>query len=186
MKTVTELNNKWWYRLVKVIFIGTNLIVVLVATFILTQDNKPVQVKDYKVTCSADYTNKKNFLAEKDADIFIYQYGSESVYKILTEDQKIKIKNLCDISADESKTASNNALDYIYAQSEKGTDITLIQRYVDANFRPYSIEETYIIKGSYANGVVYSFFALLVSLFVIEIARRIFYYIFLGTIKPSK
>ncbi len=186
MKTVAELNNKWWYRLVKVIFIGVNLVCVLIAIFIIYDNNKPRQVKDYKVNCIANYTNKSSFFAEKDAGILIYTYGLDTIYDALTEEHRLKIKNMCHISQKDAAEATNKAKLYIETEAKKGTSHDDIQKGVDDNYRPYKVSEDYTIKGSNFIVFVYSIFTLLTSLFVIEISRRIFYYIFLGTIKPSK
>jgi len=186
MKTISELNNKWWYRLVKVVFIGFALFCMVVSVFIIQDDNKPRQVKDYKINCIADYTNKKSFFAEKDADTYIYKYGTDTVYQSLSEDNKQKIRNNCDISKEEADTATTKAIAYITQQENLGATKEDIQNYINDNMRPYLITEDYVTKGSYIKVISYSLLSILAILLVAEIIRRVFYYIVLGSIRPKK
>lgn len=95
MKTTDELNSKWWYRLAKVVFIGSTLFFMVVSVFVIQDDNRPRQVKDYKIDCVADYSNKKSFLAEKDANIYsIYSYGTVTPYTSLSVDDKKRLENI--------------------------------------------------------------------------------------------
>lgn len=186
MKTINELNSKWWYRLVKVVFIGFALLCMVVSVFIIQDDNRPRQVQDYKVDCIADYTNHKTFIAEKDAGIYIFRYGTDTVYQSLSDDAKQKIRSNCDISEAEAQNATDKAVAYINEQTKLGTDKETIQNYLNDNLRAYLISETQVTKGSYLSIVAYSILSIILILVVAEIIRRIFYYIVLGSIKPKK
>jgi len=186
MKTVTELNSKWWYRLVKVVFIGSTLLLIGGSIFIIQDENRPRQVKDYKIDCIAEYTNMKTFLAEKDANIYIYSFGTTTPYTSLSTDDKKKIRGFCDISDEEAKNANDKAIAYIDEQTKMGTDKETIQNYIDTNLRAYLISETQVPKGSYLAIVAYSILSIIGILVVAEIIRRVFYYIVLGSIRPKK
>lgn len=65
MKTITEINTKWWYRLVKVIFILLFAIVLLIANgLIFSQtDFKQISLDKTKISCT--YGDKKEFMASE-------------------------------------------------------------------------------------------------------------------------
>lgn len=184
--TIQELNNKWWYRLIKVLFIGINFVLIMSVFVFIMSDNKPHQESDYKLSCIADYTNKRSFYAEKDLNIYIFAYAGHTAYDDLSDSERQKIRNVCDISTEEADTATNNALSYISEQSKLGSTKNTIQDYIDNNLRPYTITSTTVEVGSYIQGILFSLLWTLIILIVAEIIRRIFYYIFLGKMRPNK
>lgn len=190
MNTVSELNKKLWYRLVKVIFIVFVLFCTISSFLLIYDDYKPRQVKDYRIDCVAEYSNKKSMFAEKDAGIYIYQYGKNDIYESLAADtyasERKKIKEFCDISDEEVEIHRQPMLKYIEEQDKLGTKREDIQKYIYDNFLPYKITETYVTKGGYLLVVAYSLLSVLIASVIVEIVRRIFYYIVLGKIKPKK
>ena len=158
----------------------------VISVLLVADENSPRQVKDYKIDCIADYTNKKSFFAEKDANTYIYRYGSDTVYQSLSEDNKQKIRDKCDISKEEADTATKKAIAYVNQQESLGVSKEDIQNYINDNIRPYLISDDYITEGSYVKVVAYSLLSILGALLMAEIVRRIFYYIVLGSIKPKK
>lgn len=186
MNTRNELNSKWWYRLIKVVFIGLTLSCMVISVLLVTDANSPRQVKDYRIDCVADYTNHKTFLAEKDAGIYIFRYGTDTVYQSLTDDIKQKIRKVCDISEEEKQGADSKAIAYINEQTKIGTSHEVIQNYLDANVRAYLISETQVTEGGLLSIVAYSVLSIILLLTVAEIIRRAFYYVVLGNIRPKK
>lgn len=185
-KTISHLNSKTWYKPVKVIFIIFILIYAVLFVFFAVEISKPKQVKDYKIECVSDYTNKKSFFAEKDAGMYIYQSGTDSIYQSLSIDDRKKIRESCDISDAEVNTYNSKAVDYIKQQENIGVDDVTIQKYIDNDMRPYRISEAYVTKGKYIETIIYSLLSLLIVLVVAEMMRRVFYCIFLGKINPEK
>ena len=99
MKTITELNNKIWYRLVKVIFISLAGISAIISTAI-NFDNVGNYQNDYNVICN--YGNKSGFLAYKDKNIYIssdedYSYSLAE----LPNSTKKELQAACAISEEE-------------------------------------------------------------------------------------
>lgn len=185
MKTITELNSKWWYRLIKVAYLGLALIIVIFATYLTFDSYKPRPVTDYKINCLADYTNKKTFFATKDADLYLYQGSEKTIYASLSDSERSKLRELCDLSDAEAKEATNKVLDYVYDPKNKNATDEDVARYADT-IRPYTISLATRIEGTYLETLGYAILPILIALIVTEILRRAFYYIFLGTLKPSK
>lgn len=185
-KTISYLNSKIWYRFLKVIYIGLILLCVIILTALAMEFYKPHNVQDYRIDCKADYTNKKSFLAEKEAGIYIYKYSNETIYQSLSSETKLKIRNLCDISETEASLANEKAMSFVQEQRKIGTDESIIQKNIDDNMRPYSIEESNIIEGSYAEVVIRALLYIIILFLLFEFFRRIFYYIILGTMRPKK
>ena len=186
MKNISELNNKWWYRLIKVFFYLIIIFCILCSVSVIFDINKPKEVTDYKIACRGDYTNKKSFFAEKDAGIYIYDYDKNTVYTSLSDEDRKKIRNGCDITEAEANTNNQKAIEYIKEQEGLGIDHGTIQKYIDNNLRPYTVSEVTRNEGSYLAIIEYSLPVILIALAIAEIIRRIFYYIILGKIKPEK
>lgn len=186
MRTRSELNSKWWYRLLMFSFLGLALLSAVIAIVLVASDNKPRPVSDYKIDCVADYTNHRSFFAGKDANIYVYPYSNQTVYAALDESDKMKIRDFCDISKEEADKSTNAALSYIDEQTKLGTDNATIQREIDRSYRPYVIYKTERTQGSYLAILGYSLLSLLIIAVVIELGRRIFYYILLGSFRPEK
>jgi hypothetical protein len=184
MKTITELNGKIWYRLLKVFFLLFVLLCNVFSIILITDEHKPRQVKDYKIECKADYSNRQTGYAEK-FGIYIFQYGDDTIYQSLTDDTKKKLREICDVSDEEAENANAEALAYIREQENKNTSKITIQNYIDT-LRPYTISEASITKGSHLVVIFYSLISIIISIIIIEIIRRIFYYIALGSLKPQK
>lgn len=185
-KTISDLNSKTWYKPVKVIFIILILICAFLFVFFAVEISKPKQVKDYKIECVADYTNKKSFFAEKDAGIYIFSSGMDNIYQSLSVDDRKKIREACNISDADVSIYNDKAGTYVKQQESLNVDNSVIQKYVDSNMRPYRISESYVTKGKYLATIIYSLLALLMVLVVAEMMRRVFYCIFLGKINPEK
>ncbi len=185
MKTIQQLNEKWWYRLLKVVFLGVASLGAVISIFLIVDDYKPHQVLDYKISCIADYTNKKTLFAEKDAGLYFFPYGTETVYQSISDTDKIKLRKVCGYS-DSTAEKLNSELDaYIEEQTKLGTDIATIIKNLESK-RAYTIEEEYRTEGGYFEVIGYSLLAITIIVVVLEIIRRIFYYIVLGSIRPKK
>lgn len=186
MKTKSDLNSKWWYRLIKVVYAGFFLICIITSVAIVIDENHPRQVSDYAVNCVATYTNHKNYFAQKDLSIYLFPYGSQTVYDSLSKSDKTAIRNACDISDKEASEATSQAMAYIDQQDKIGTTKEAIQSYIDENLRPYTISPTMRTEGSYTSVVLYALLSIIIVLMAAEVVRRIFYYIVLGTLRPTK
>ncbi len=185
MKTTSELNKKWWYRLIKVIFLGFLVICVLISVFVVWEENAPHEVSDYRVDCIASYTNHKSFYA-MDEGLYLFDPISGTIYSSLSTFQKQILRDKCEMSDEEATYATQQALAYAQEQSALGATQAEIQIGIDTNYRPYTITKAKKIEGSFGKVIGYSVLSILIILLVGEISRRIFYYIVLGSIRPKR
>ncbi len=165
MKTISELNAKWWYRLTKVIFILIIVIITLTSLLLIYEENYSRQESDYIVFCN--YGNKKTFAARKEAQIYIY--GTNATVANLPDYQRIAIQEECEITEKEI--------------SEK---LAAIANKIDNGIPLFTIRHATVTVGNTWSLVKFSIIALLVILSVSEVIRRCFYYIVLGSIRPKK
>lgn len=162
MKTVIELNDRAWYRLLKVIFI----LIIIFAAFIAIYVNYDAvgnYQTDYTVSCN--YGHKSTFLAHKDKQIYIPSYYNYtfSLAK-LPDDTKEELQAACGISQEELFAKMNN---------------------INDSKKLFELSETKIITDTYLSATFWSIISLLVILAIAEIIRRVFYYIVLGSLKPK-
>lgn len=166
MKTVVELNKKWWYRLLKVFFIGTVIITSLTTIYLFYEEVGYYQ-NDYLIKCN--YGNKESFLAYKDKEIVIYGF---SVYtgglENLPDSVKKELQNACEIS-----------------EEEKYEKAIMILNNADNGKKLFDITETKVPVSSYFKATLWSVFSLIIIILIAEVVRRTFYYVVLGKIKPE-
>jgi hypothetical protein len=151
MKTIDELNNKWWYRLIKIMFY-LSLIVSIFYPILLINNKYGLHI-DY-VRCSSTEVVSFN------------QFNKSSLYKDFlyskfTNDDKFalnnEIKELC----------SNFFIEKIIMTTGPSDNVVFSERDWGLTF-------------------VYSLLSILSTLFVFELARRVLYYVVLGSINPKK
>ena len=166
MKTITDLNNKLWYRLIKVIFIliiATSAIIAIVVNFGEVGNYQ----NDYSVSCN--YGNKSTFLAYKDKEIYIpgYEDYTESLAK-LPDSTKDQLKTACAISKEDISAL----LDSYMNGTNNGTKL-------------YDLTKTKIITDTYVTATLWSLLSLVIIFVISEIIKRAFYYVILGSIRPK-
>lgn len=167
-KTISYLNNKMWYRFLKVAFALFFLFVVAFPIGFTIDEYLPEKVIDKdKTEIICKYGNKKT-LSPKMLDLYMYDgwkassYDNEKILRLCNaENEKIEVKNF---STDEMVQA--NLKDFIGAGFE--------------------VKPIYKMEGSYLKIILYSLLSLVITLIVFEIFRRIFYYIVLGKAFPKK
>jgi sensor histidine kinase YesM len=178
MKTITELNSKWWYRLVKVAFI---ICFLLISTLIVedTIDNKrPYQTIDLDnsfMVCT-------DFLNQRLSTFSYTQLGvsqSERNYNpsVDTVSEKCNIPEYKD-NPDTIDTSGKSRLFLL----RNNNNSEWIKRIRDS----YRLEVTEKTVGSWLNVALLVFIQIVGVAIVFEIVRRILYYVILGTIKPKK
>lgn len=167
MKTTTELNNKIWYRLIKVIFIIA-IVIASVLAIIINFDSVGNYQTDHQVSCN--YGNKSTFLAYKDKEIYIssLEEYSRSLAN-LSDNTKEQLKSACEISEEEM----NAKLDALFNGKDDGKKL-------------YDITKTKIVTDTYLTATLWSLLSLIVIFIISEIIKRSFYYIVLGSIRPNK
>jgi len=157
MKTLTELNAKWWYRLLKVLYLLFAALMLLVIITVTVDEFSPsfddeasyVQCNDGrqfpvdKVGMYSDYITFENdeFFRFWCATTFFDKPDGTKGYSI-------------------NEGASINAKNYTFVAKETSRD--------------------------WVATIGYSFLAIVIVALITEILRRILYYIILGTIRPKK
>lgn len=164
MNTTSELNNKWWYRLIKVGYILLIAAACVISVAVAFEQVGTYQV-DYLVVCN--YGNKTTFIANKDKDIYnipqYYNY-SESLAK-LPDSTKIQLQSACGITQAEMDAKFEN---------------------VNDNKKLFDLTQTKVNTTSHWSATLWSILSIVITLVIAEIIRRIFYYIVLGKVKPAK
>ena len=158
MKTISELNNKAWYRATKVIYLLSFLAIIalIITLFSVEGDFDVVDVSNSKIICQ--YGNEKQFLVKEIFSKDELPTVLPEYYRSAGNEFSEKILKYCEI--DKIKTRSDQPNGFIPD--------------------PYRIEEK--TKKQFG----YLLLSLLIAVGVFEAIRRTFYYIVLGTIRPQR
>jgi hypothetical protein len=189
MKSFADLNAKWWYRLVKVLYGTFFLLIALVSAVAVFRLNETYQAPNYLITCN--YGNQSVFNTINEKNVSIADYNP---YKEVPATMDKQILATCGITqagidqANAKATASqlDNEKSCI---NIKPTD--LFAEYTCTHYiPPYQTSSMYNIVTAttpvhtYIKAVIYTALDLLIVLCLFEILRRSFYYVVLGKIKP--
>jgi hypothetical protein len=188
MKTVKELNEKWWYRLLKVV-VGflLSLTVIGICTAIFFEFEPQFSNEESYIKCE----NGKEFILSKNGitlfSDYMYSYDTQKARELCRnapiqmtrEEYKLKFGEEPVI---EERTAEDTT-------SRKGLSLAEIKG-EKINFEKYRIPQftlvsVYTDRNWYAI-ITFSLLTLLGTLLFLEVSRRIFYYIVLGKLKPPK
>ena len=194
MKTITELNEKWWYRFIKVIFffLFTFFLVISVVTpYIIFSD----------ATKKVVYCANGKILTEdvlRYSDIRLNSHDS-----FVSVDDTTNIRGLC---VPESKYISKIQMQKIFDERPAGVNIDkLLSKFIENGwvvegvntetskiYREYTADDLNKINFEIKKdtewlemlGTILGSF--LGTIIIFEILKRVFYYIILGKIKPIK
>jgi len=167
MKTINELNEKIWYRLIKVIFAIIFLCVSLFVVIGIYNQYKSRETDDYTVTCN--YGNRNEFEAINDKQILITDFDLKNGISSISDYKKELIQKACAISDQELKVK----FDAILNKTDDGKSL-------------FDVRKSKVNVGSNLKATVYSLFGLAIVLAIFEVLKRVFYYIILGTPRPKK
>lgn len=167
MKTLKWLNEHWWYRLIKVVFLLLIIFSCVVAIWVNIASIDDYQT-DYLVVCN--YGNKSTFLANKDKGIYYipsyYDY-TDSLAK-LPDETKVQLQRACGLSSDDTVNILVNTIGK--SDSQKLFDLTQTKVYINTVWTT----------------LLWSIVSVVIITLIAEIIRRAFYYIFLGSLRPKK
>ncbi|MFA4833785.1 MAG: hypothetical protein WC619_02975 [Patescibacteria group bacterium] len=185
-KTISYLNSKIWYRLVKVAYIFSFLAACALTVFILFsfcyKTSEVIDNPNTKIICQTG--NKKQFLIK---DVFSNNDIPTTIpdYYVATDKFSKKISNFCITPLDPEKKSYTleelqaSSLEELQAVGAKPKDGFIPY--------PYRIEKKYIeVKEGATISVIYSLIGLIIMALIFETLKRVFYYVVLGTIKPKK
>lgn len=214
MKAINELNNKAWYRLLKIIFGLCILVVLIVFNWIMISDGIK-SVDNNKTTISCTYGDEK-ILTPKQIGIelsnhelkegFNYKiffegyndYAIKTIFKNCYQPENDDIdvfaaQKVYEVWGNDRLTTEKDDRPPLTEAEEKYLDevIPKIENsYINSDktkYLDYSIK-LFDIQPFYTYGKFIKYFAIgnLLILFLFEGLRRAFYYVVLGTIKPKK
>ena len=169
-KTISYLNGKAWYRLLKVVYVFVFLFVSAGAILIVSDLNGARRVNDYRVVCN--YGSRASFLAQKDKGIYLDDVSTNGL-GYLPDSQRVSLQAACGITEAEVKSLPNPFNPAQRAEAEAAPPLE-------------TITKENVTTGGIGEVVGYSLLAVLVIALVFEIARRAFYYIALGSLRPVK
>ncbi len=170
-KTIKYLNNKVWYRAIKIVYILSFFVVLAFMIVAVTEGEFTVlDVPNSKVICQ--YGNEKQSLMKdifsKDKmPVFLPNY-----YNLRDDEFSQAILKSCSIDKVIDQGPSKRFLDSVVMPGESQVD------FIPAD--PYRIEEEEKIQFGYI------LLVLLVTIVIFEAIRHIFYYIVLGIVNPKK
>ena len=172
-KTISSLNEKVWYRLVKVIyriFISLIIIIAVGGTWEYTKPHKVIDNNKSYILCDSGHKInpiEKNITLTSDENYNFFL--NENPYVHSDEDRKsLKIACLASTLNKPVKTASE-----ILSEINKiGNNFTIIPEWK--------------LSGSLIPSILWSMLALIIMIIINGIIQRVFYYIIFGTIKPKK
>ena len=181
IQNISDLNKKWWYRLIKVAFMLLTIACSILIFFIVYDSKKPYIKNEYKITCVSEDSNKIAFSA---GDMGLYIHDDQGI--VIPDYTRAQINKICGIEESVAKQYDENALDALlklgkYKNASDEESKKFIERY-----RIFEIDKYSAIKGGYISRLGYLSLSLLIILLIVEIIRRIFYYIVLGRFFPSK
>jgi hypothetical protein len=163
MKTISELEDKIWYRFLKVIFFTIFVSVSLVIVGSIYNGNRPEWIKDHIITCN--YGNKTSFAAWNEKGILNVREDMSAIPDYTKE----IIQKACGISEKEME----DKFDAILNNTDNGKPL-------------FSIVQGEVPTGNMLKAILFSLLGLLVALVVFELIKRVFYYIVLGNFRPKK
>lgn len=191
MKTIADLNSKWWYRLIKVVYILALLFFLIapvvgivfsyapefdgINSYARCKDGRTVNLIKNDVHLYSEYvwSSDDKIIKDRCANSFTL----EEVKNGISDDQVIN-RMLANSNTEynveaalEAGATKKQIGDYLKTQIEKNTEYTLVSAYTPRNW---------------IATIGFSLLSVVITLLVFEVAKRIFYYILLGSIRPHK
>lgn len=165
MKTVADLNSQWWYRLVKIIYILIWIFLILLLIIWVGAENEPRTFSTYKITCN--YGNKDTFIGYA-RGIYLIDLDIKNGISSISDYKKGLIQEECKITEQE--------LNLVF-------DATLNKE----NPSPlFTVNKTSYTEGRWSTTIFFQILTLVIALSAMELIRRCFYYVLLGSFRPSK
>ena len=173
-KTISYLNTRWWYRLLKVIVIITFFLGSISTSILIYSDKKPENIIDNQMTTISCYGK---IYTTNELDLFFYKYvDTNSINFAKKKCKEIEYqKNSYKYEGQPLPSKFGDKLAILQNPEMKVPD--------DQNF---SINEGYKLTDGYLKVCLYIIIWWIILYIIFEIIKRSFYYIVLGTIKPKK
>lgn len=182
MTTIKELNSKWWYRLVKVLFV------------ILFVSTLPLVVSFTYFVTEPQYDKYNSYIKCSNGRILNYdEHGLDSDYIDYSSRQNLKyecLKTQSGLSEDEKAIVEFGKK----SGKTKAEVLTAVTEYREKKLVSEGVDRTvnnfdFIIKNKERNVTMFIFgslFGFVLATLIFESIRRVFYYVILGSFKPSQ
>lgn len=164
-KTIHGLNQRAWYRLLKVVYLLAFVLVALASVATILSEYQPYTLNDYRIICN--YGNKSSFIAYE-RGIYISSYNPDTSLALLPSYTKTAMSRECQITQEDLQLLGNAIVN-------------------DQPHDPlYTIKREEYTHGSWVKVALISLVTLLIVFGVFEGIRRAFYYVVLGSLRPSR
>lgn len=206
MKTITELNNKWWYRLIKVIYTVLFITIFIIYNYIISINGiREIDTEKTVITCNQN--NYKKMILEKIGIYLSPQELKNYNYENFFKENNYKVQTIigtCDkgepytvegrtfiskgiVSADDvyrfqAMGDSKEKLDALPFSSWIEFNTTDWEKYITYKTHLYEIEPSF----SYSKFIYNFVLGNLIILISYILLQGIFYYVIIGNFKPRK
>lgn len=188
MKTLTELNGKWWYRLIKILYGITFFIVVIGSAIIVYNKNGSYLASDWRVSCI--YGNHESFNVFYDKGISTSDFDPN---KAVPSNMDSQIKSVCNITQTDVERAQKDANDRVvknrtknHCTSNDTEGIRGLLCGISYSAETYKIWTTKVAIPTPWKAMGYAALDIFFFLGFFEAIRRAFYYTVFGKINPLK
>lgn len=219
MKTIPELNSKWWYRLVKILYVFTFIIIVIFGTalFFTSSYENEVDYNKTAVVCSngvsTPISQVSNVITQlgasfpvKATDVVFHNKLPDN-FELLAlhfgatevsgepDEFDVAFRALCSTQVVIMKDGTRKLVPYNKFSQLDLSNVSTVDGKPPLSFsssimwgnvsvKNYDIST--VLKSHTLQKILYSIALLLCVLLVFEVIRRSFYYVVLGSLKPSK
>ncbi len=187
MKTLSNLNATWWYRLLKVLYFGMFFFFVIGMSAAAFDEFSTTESKDIEITCL--YGNKDTFKVFGDKHILV----TKPTAKLgISESMRQQIIRECEISQNDMDFAMTEAQaktesfrrDYGCPNAE--SDVKGFMCGVEFGAEVYKAKDVEVSEDTLGKALGIILLCFLGTSMAFEVIRRIFYYVTLGSLKPKK
>lgn len=211
MKTITDLNSKWWYRLIKVTYVFIFISIFVIWNYIISIDGvKEVDSRGTLIICTLDNNktinledtgvyfsynelrnfNYKNFFKNNTSDVQTILGACRKGESFTYEGKTIYSKGIFSTNdvyriqaTNDSKLPNGkNKLDNVPFSEQLYFSNTDFEDYINYNTHLFEIKPKY----SYSKFINSFIIGNLLIIFAFILLRILFYYVLLGKIKPTK
>jgi hypothetical protein len=166
MKTISEINARWWYRLIKVIYIVIFICCLILPIFIIVTSYEPHFDNNKSYIECAD--GKNFFLRQND---ILLQSDNISLYDQAA--QHLCFDGVITYQPNEATTGWASLFGptpHVVSTTKNSGKYKLVSKYT---------------KRNWLATIGFSLLSIIVTVIVFELIKRIFYYIILGRILPK-
>ena len=181
-KNLTWLNSKWWYRLLKVLYILTFIAISCFYIALSFSELKPERVVDY---------DESTLICTKNSKTFTFSELSSTLRRDLQRSNVVAedIAYQCDyVDAYGEKLALLEKYK-IKSREELQRDLNnaeLISQWKSDTLKSYSLNTVMKTEGNWFFPVLASIASVVIIFLLLELFKRIFYYVLLGTVRPKR